>query len=788
MKKIALILSLLLPIVLSAQEKYILSGYISDSVSGLPLYGASVHLKENNIGSISDTKGYFEMTVNKGNYTLIVSFLGYKTYNAPVYINRNKSITINLSPEAFVSNEVVITDKYRNQNVTSIAPGSVKLNRKEIEQLPALLGNPDPIKVIQFLPGVTSGNDAGSGFNVRGSNTDQNLIIIDNIPVYNPSHVLGFFSVFNHNIIKELELIKSGIPANYGGRLSSIFAIESNDGDFNNYSYKANIGLISSDIYVEGPIVKEKLSFHFAGRRTYLDQTVKPAIRSFIKQKSIFYDYSKYHFYDLNARMVWKASLKDQFAATFYSGTDKFTLNQPDNDYFNELQWGNTILGLNWKHIINDNTYLHNTFGYTTYNFNFHASQKYLRIGLFSNVEDFVHKLQFIKFLENNNKIEAGMEYQYHRFSPNNINAEANEFAVNFGKNRELSAHEMALFANADISLSQRIKVGGGLRISGYAHVGPYTEYKKNFLDEITDTNNYAASDILKTYYGFEPRTVLRYLVSKNSSVKLTYTRHYQYIHLVSSGAVTLPTDIWMPSTKNIKPQIGNQLSVGYFFDWFANTLGSSVDLYYKSFNNQIEVMYGIINDYQDNTFEESMTFGKGHAYGMELFLKKQTGKTTGWISYTISRTVRQFDEINEGKIYPAKFDRLHDVNLVINHQINDKLSLSATFIYATGNAMTLPAGRTILGGNVISLYGDKNGFRLPAYHRLDVSASYILKQTPRYKSSLNFSIFNVYNRSNPYYIYFEVSGNIYEYNLEVKAKQVSMFPLLPSINWIVSF
>jgi len=471
-----------------------------------------------------------------------------------------------------------------------------------------------------------------------------------------------------------------------------------------------------------------------------------------------------------------------------YKGRDDYELERNQLNYKNNLNWGNTVASLNWNHIFNENWYCRNSISLSKYQFSFSAQQREIKIGLFSGIEDINYKIDFNRININGNVLRFGVDYQYHNFVPNNIDAVTSDLNLKFGANQNLFSHESAIYIANESTLTNRLKVNSGLRLTGFLHVGPYEEYIRDYNNEITDTVTYRPGELIKPYGNFEPRVSLRYMINNNSSVKASFTSSYQYIHLATASSVTLPTDVWLPSTKRIKPQKGIHISAGYYMNMLENLFTGSVDIYYKDFRNQIELLYGIVNDYIDNIFEESITFGNGQSYGIELFLKKQKGKTTGWLGYTLGKTTRQFDEINEGDIYPAKYDRRHDINLVLSYKLNSKWTFAATFIYATGNAMTLPVGKYIIEGHIINEYGRTNSFRMPAYHRLDLSITWLAKKTDKFESSWNFSVFNIYNRPNPFYVYFEIKEDISNYYLEINAKQISLFPIMPSLTWSFRF
>jgi hypothetical protein len=769
-------------------QQYRLSGYIYDSISGNVLTGASVYIKGIAPGTVSNNNGFYSILLKNGENNIVVSHLGYEPVEKKIEPADNISVDFYLNPGVIITDEVVISARDPRNNIESAETGVIELSGKEIEQLPALMGEADPLRAVQLNPGVQSVSEGSSGYYVRGGGTDQNLILLDNATVYNPSHVLGFFSVFNTDAIRDVRLIKSGIPANYGSRLSSIIEITGQEGDFKNYSARGSIGLISSKLSLQGPVFRNNSSFLFSYRRSYIDEVLKPLIRPLTEGTSSFYNYSQYYFYDASARLTYKINRNNKLFITYYKGRDDYELERNQLDYNNNLYWGNTIAALNWNHIFNDKWYCHNSISLSRYKFRFSARQREIKIGLFSGIEDINYKINFNRISINGNALRFGIDYQYHNFIPNNIDAVTSDLDLKFGANQNLFSHESAIYIAGESTITNRLKINSGLRLTGFLHMGPYEEYMRDYNNEITDTVTYSPGELIKPYGNFEPRISLRYMINNNSSVKASFTTSYQYIHLATASSVTLPTDVWLPSTKRIKPQKGIQISAGYFMNIFKNSVSGSVDLYYKDFKNQIELLYGIVNDYSDNLFEESITFGNGQSYGVELLLKKQEGKATGWLGYTLGKTTREFDEINEGELYPAKYDRRHDINLVLSYKLNSKLTLSTTFIYATGNAMTLPVGKYIIEGHVINEYGKTNSFRMPAYHRLDLSIIYLAKKTDKFESSWNFSVFNVYNRANPFYIYFEIKEDISSYYLEINAKQISLFPVMPSLTWSFRF
>ena len=598
-------------------QDYILSGYIYDSNSNRVLSGASIFVKGTSRGTVSNNKGYYSILLENGKNIIVVSYLGYESVEKTIEPGTDINMDFHLKPVVIQADDVVISTEAPGNNIESAETGVIELSREEIEQLPALMGETDPLRAVQLNPGVQSASEGNTGYYVRGGGTDQNLILLDNATVYNPSHVMGFFSVFNTDVIRDVKLIKSGIPANYGNRLSSVINITSEDGDFNNYSTKGSIGLISSKISSQGPVFKNNSSFLVSYRRSYIDEIFKPLIRPLVTSSSLFYNYSRYYFYDLSAKLTYKINRNNRLSVIYYKGRDDYKLERSQLNYKNNLYWGNAIASLNWSHIFNEKWYCRNTISFSEYQFMFSAEQREIKISLFSGIEDVNYKLNFNRINSNGNLIRFGIDYQYHNFIPNNIDASSSSFNLNFGANQNLISHESAIYIASETTITKRLKVNTGLRLSGFFHTGPYEEYIRDYNNEITDTIVYKSKELIKSYFNLGPRLSLRYLLNENSSVKASFTNSYQYIHLATASSVTLPTDVWLPSTKRIKPQKGIHMSLGYYLDMLENIISGSIDLYYKDLKNQVELLYGIVNDYKDNIFEESITFGNGQSYGI---------------------------------------------------------------------------------------------------------------------------------------------------------------------------
>ncbi|MCW3084198.1 MAG: TonB-dependent receptor [Bacteroidetes bacterium] len=801
----------------NAQEKkkFTISGYVKDASNGESSIGANVYIKETLKGGNTNQYGFYSITVEAGTYHLVVSYIGYQNYEKLITLDKDMRINVELQPTAIDAKEVEVTSEKSDKNVSSTTMGAVKLDMEEIKKLPAFLGEVDVLKTIQLLPGVKSAGDGNTGFYVRGGGPDQNLILLDEAVVYNASHLLGFFSVFNGDAIKSVDLIKGGMPAQYGGRLASVLDISMKDGNNKEYRAEGGIGLISSRLTLEGPIKKDKASFIVSGRRTYIDAISRPFAKpgSTLKHSGVF-------FYDLNAKLNWRISDKDRIFASGYFGRDIMQFNDPSAGFSLNISWGNSTGVVRWNHLFSDKLFMNVSAIFSDYNFDFKAGQAGFDFGLHSGIRDWNGKVDFGYFPSVRHEVKFGINYIFHTFTPTSVSAKQGDVDFNFPVIKE-RAHEAAIYASDDFDVTDKIKLHAGLRYSYFLKVGPFDRYVK---DPITGQNSgiihYTSNQKIKDYGGLEPRFNIRFTLNSKSSIKASYTYNLQYIHLASLSAVTLPTDVWVPSSELVQPQKGTQYSVGYFRNFKDNTYEASVELYYKTLKNQIEYKDGSlpgasINDNADNSF----VFGTGQAYGAEFFLKKRVGKFNGWIGYTLSYTTRVFPDLNRGKQFYAKYDRRHDASVVLSYDLNKKLTFSTIWVYGTGNAITIPTSYYVIDGHVTYEYSDRNAYRMPAYHRLDISINYTpdrakhlarkkqvltdkaqregkdpetvvvpKKWLKHYESSWNLSVFNVYNRHNPYILYFANEGSVTSGNLHITAKQVYLFPVLPSVTWNFKF
>ncbi|MEO8771647.1 MAG: TonB-dependent receptor [Ferruginibacter sp.] len=769
---------------IQAQKKYTISGYIKDGATGETLINATIALDKNAKGINSNQYGFYSITLNAGTYTLITSYIGYAAQAITIKLSADTLLNIDLKSGVTLSQEVIVTSRKRDNNVKTAQMGKISLPIEQIKSVPAFLGEVDLLKVVQLLPGVRNAGEGSAGIYVRGGGPDQNLILLDDAVVYNTGHLFGFFSIFNSDAIKNVSLIKGGMPAQYGGRLSSVLDISMKEGNNQKYQVEGGLGLIASRISIQGPIKKNKASFIISGRRTYIDILTKPLVK-----KGSEFSGSGYYFYDLNAKVNYKFNEKDRLYLSGYFGRDVFTFKNGKQSLDVNIPWGNATGTLRWNHVYNNKLFANTTLVYNDYNFSFKGSQNNFTIKLKSGIRDLSLKEDFDYYPSTKQKIKFGLLYTYHRFTPSVVSGQQDSVVFD-PKNAQVKyAHEAAAYVQDDWELTSKFQVSTGLRYSMFQQIGPNKIYTTDENGNRIDSIVYGSGKPVKTYGGLEPRLTLRYSVNDQTSFKASVTRNLQYIHLVSNSGTTLPTDIWVPSTYKVKPQISWQYAGGFFKNFKNNTYETSLEVYYKSMQNQIEYKEGYIQNSLDDV-ENSFTFGKGWSYGTELFINKVKGKFTGWIGYTLSWTWRKFPGLNFGNKYPAKFDRRNDLSVVAIYEFSKKWKFSATFVYGTGNATTLPERFYIIGGVLSQQYSAINQYRLPSYHRLDLSAILTPKksQTHRIKGEWVFSVYNAYSRQNPYFVYFDQTGNPYDGSLKIQAKQVSIFPIIPSITWNFKF
>lgn len=798
MRSVVLVVFLLTSLFNWSQENFTLSGYITDIRNGETVIGAKIYIPSIRQGAMTNNYGFYSLTVPAGTYQVEFRVGGFDTETREVVLDKDVQLDIEMGAELQQIDEVVVSAK-AEENTKSTKISQIELDMKEVRTLPAFMGEVDIIKTIQLLPGVSSAAEGGQGFYVRGGGPDQNLVLLDEAVVYNAAHLFGFFSVFNADAVKSVNLIKGGMPANFGGRMSSVLEVNMNEGNNKRFGIKGGLGLISSRLTVEGPIVKGKGSFIASARRTYIDVIMKAAI----PDDSPFAG-SSYYFYDFNLKANYKLGEKDKLFLSGYYGKDEFAFGNREDDFNVRMPWGNGIGALRWNHLFSNKLFLNVTATYSNYLFKFGSEQDEFKFEIKSGIADWGGKADFTYFPNSRHKFKWGLHYTNHTFTPIGVSAQSEDVVFNTGSAQELKSHESAVYFLDEFDWTENIRFNAGLRYSTFQHVGPFTRYIKGDISTPDTSIVYDKGDLIKFYHGLEPRISARWMLKDRSSIKAGYTYNYQYVHLTSLSAVSLPTDIWYPTTNIAQPQTGWQGTVGYFRNFKSNMFESSVEVYYKGMNNLIEYKEGALpgDNVNDNT-DNLLVFGKGWSYGAEFFLKKVSGKFTGWIGYTWSKTERKFDDLNNGEIFPAKYDRRHDLSVVLSYKVNKRLIFTSAFIFATGNTLTLPTSWYVQDQDLLFNYGARNSTRMAPYHRLDISATWYSKEfkerkdpetgeifqvKKRFRSNWSFSVYNVYNRANPYFLYVDNDGDFLEGNFEISVKQVTLFPIIPSVTWNFEF
>ncbi len=748
-----------------AQKKYTISGHITNA-SGEELIGATIYEKNSKLGTATNTYGFYSLTLPEGEYEIEYSYLGMETQDQKIKLTENLKINIKLEEREKVIEEVIITAERKNENVLKTEMSTIKLQAKEIKQVTALFGEVDIIKTLQLMPGIQATGEGFSGFNVRGGSPDQNLILFDEATVYNASHLMGFFSVFNNDAVKDVKVYKGDIPAEFGGRLSSLLDIRMNEGNLKKFEATGGIGTISSRLTLEGPIIEDKWSVLISGRRTYADLFLLLSSDEMINS-------NKLYFYDLNLKTNYKINEKNRVFVSGYFGRDVLKY----GDMFS-WDWGNYTLTTRWNHLFSERVFSNFSFIYSKYDYKMESGDDLYGFKWVSDLEDLKIKADLTYFLNPNNTVKFGFDGTYHHFNPGYASGPSGDPIVM----PESNALEYAIYLSNEHSLGKNLKINYGLRASAFQNMGKATSYNFDENYEKIDSTVYDQWDIYNTFYGLEPRLSINYLLNQRSSLKASYSRTKQYLHLASNSTGGSPLDVWVPSSPNIDPQIADQVAVGYFRNFFNNLFETSVELYYKNMDNQI--------DFKDHAvlslnaeLEGEFRIGDAWSYGAEFFIRKQQGKFTGWISYTLSKAERKIPEINYGKVYPSSYDRPHNLSIVGVYDLTKRLNVSATWVYATGNPVTFPSGKYEYEGMAVPIFTERNSYRMPDYHRLDLSLTLKGKYKPnkRLRSELNVSVYNVYNRHNAWMITFTQDP---ENPGVTKAEKIYVFPIIPSLTW----
>ena len=757
----------------TSAQKFTISGTLKDATNGEDLYGGMIKVKElTNVGAISNAYGFFSLTLEKGTYTLIFRSTGFESKETVVELNKDIELKVELDIPKDVQNieEVEVKAQKENENITGSGMDVTRLDPKDIETIPVLFGEKDIMKTLQLTPGVKGSGEGNAGFFVRGGGADQNLILLDEANVYNASHLLGFFSVFNSDAIKDVSLYKSGIPAEYGGRASSVMDVKMRDGNKKKFGMSGGIGLISSRLTVEAPIVKDKGSFIVSGRRSYADLFLKLSKDTSINQTQLF-------FYDLNAKANYRLGDKDRIFLSGYFGRDVLGI----NDAFG-FNWGNATGTIRWNHLFSNKLFSNTSIAYSDFDYGFNVGSGEDGFGISSSINDINFKQDFDYFLNSNNKMKFGVNAIYHTFKPGELSGGNSSFNPIILDTRY--GLEAAAYIQNDMKIGSRWSLMCGLRYSAFNLMGDGTAYEFDGNGVLTNSTEYSRGESIALHHGLEPRFSISYILSENNSIKLGYNRNLQYLHRVTNSTTSSPTDIWVPSSNNVLPQLADQIAIGYYQNFNKNMFSFTGEVYYKALQNQIDYRTGASN-FLNELIEGEFVYGKGRSYGLELQLQKKKGKFTGWLSYTLSRALRTFDAIDNGREFSARQDRIHDISLVTMYNLTERVALSAAWIYYTGDAVTFPSGKYELNGTVIPYYTERNGYRMPDYHRLDLGETFYFKEREKFEHNLNVSIYNAYNRENAYTITFQEAEN---YPTQTEAVQTTLFKIIPSITYNFNF
>jgi hypothetical protein len=762
-------------ITLFSQQKYTLSGYVKDASSGEELIGATIKVKGTSTGAVTNLYGFYSLSLPEGTYDLVYSFVGFQNIEKSVSFKQNQKIDIELSSGSLELQEVQIVGEKIDDNVKSVGMSTVNVNMETLKKIPALMGEVDVIRSIQLLPGVQSAGEGSTGFFVRGGGVDQNLVLLDEASVFNAAHLLGFFSVFNSDAIKDAQLYKGGIPARYGGRLSSVLDIRMKEGNSKKLSVNGGIGLISSRLTIEGPIVKDKASFMISGRRTYADLFLKLSNNDGLKK-------SKLYFYDMNGKANYKLGEKDRIFVSGYFGQDVLSIAN-----FFTMNWGNQTLTTRWNHLFTEKLFSNVSLIYSNYSYQLGMPEGVTAFEWNSNIINYSLKNDYTYYAGTKNTIKFGFQSTLIHFKPAEfIPLEDNEVATSL-KLPNKYALESGIYISNEQKIGANLTIDYGLRWSFFQNMGPDTVYQFNEVyDTIpgAGTKVYSKGDLFNAYNGFEPRLAINYSLTETSSVKFSYNRMYQYLHLAVNSTSGTPLDIWFPCSPNVAPRRSDQIALGYFRNFSNNMFETSVEVYYKTLKNDI--------DFKDNAklifnrlLEGEIRIGQGRSYGAEFFIRKQQGKLNGWISYTYSRAFRTVAEINDGLEYSANYDRPHNVSFVLTYDLSKKWNFGLTWVYVTGVPLTVPNGKFQYQGMQVPIYSARNEERVPDYHRGDVSATYTPnREGKKFKDNWNFSVYNMYARKNPFSVVFKEDPE----DGKTKAYRTYLFSIIPTVTYNFNF
>ncbi len=758
----------------TASETFTISGFITDSKDGESLPGATIYIKSLNLGTSSNNYGYYSISIPSDKYDISYSFLGYTDTTMAINLTHDTTINIEMISTSEQLREVVITEQSANANITNLQMSVNKITSKTIQAIPALMGEVDLIKALQLLPGVKPVAEGSSGLSVRGGSPDQNLILLDEAIVYNSGHLMGFFSVFNNDAVKSVELYKGDLPARYGGRLASLIDVRMKDGNIKEFHGNGGIGLISSRLMLEGPIVKNKASFMVAARRSYADIFLLLAKDENLRNNTLY-------FYDFNGKVNYNINKNNRIFLSGYMGKDVFK-----NGMFG-MNWGNSTGTIRWNHIFHDKLFSNSAFVASKFNYDLgipEGNERAFNWG--SSLTDYNLKSDFTWYFNSNNTVTFGISVLHHTFFPGTIEGIGEESFITKYSLPNNYALESAIYLGNEQKLNSLILLKYGIRISMFNNIGPATIFNYDDAGAVIDSSTYSKGDFFNTYAGFEPRLGVVFLLNETSSLKASYSKNMQYIQQAQNSTAGSPLHIWFPASPNILPQIGHQVALGYFRNFNNGVFETSVEAYYKVTNNAIDFKDHadlLLNKYM----EGEMLRGIGWSYGTELMVKKTTGKLTGWASYTLSKSIREIKGINNDNPYASPYDRPNDISIVANYILNKYISFGATWVYSTGQPITFPVGRFEYNNTIIPVYSDRNSYRMPDYHRLDLSVTFTPKNKhgKKWHNEFNISVYNAYNRHNAYMINFRSEPD----NPDVTyAEMTYLFGIIPSFTYNFNF
>ena len=778
--------SLLLTEFSLSARKCTIFGNITDATSGEYLLSATVLITGENRGTLSNNYGFYSLTINPGSYEIKYSFIGYKSQIIRISIKRDTTLNVKLEPDITALDEVLIQSEQTNL-IRSNQMSSHSLDLQTLKLLPAVVGEIDPLKSLQLLPGIQTSNEGTTNLSVRGGSYDQNLFLLDDAPIYNPSHALGFFSTFNPDAIKSIKIYKTSFPAEFGGRLSSVVDIRMKDGNNQTFAGSGGAGLVGSRLSLEGPLKKEKASFMLSGRYSYAGLTANAfgllgqALR--ITTLMDFDPVNEINFYDLNAKLNYRFKNNHIFISA-YSGHDHFYYYAIDNNA--SMDWGNRTGTVRWNHIFSSKLFSNTMFIYSNYDYSYILKDDARHFKWSSGMHEFDLKSDFDYFINSSNHLRFGATIERHQYYPGKIEPRDSSSLTKPFKLGSRQSSESSLYISNEQKIGNRLSINYGVRYSAFILLGENTVYTYTPEMELLDSVHYGKGELIKFYHGLEPRLDLRYLTGENSSVKLSYTYARQYQHLISNSSVGLPTDIWLPSDNYIKPQYSNQISAGYYRTLSGNKLEFSAEIYYREMGNLI--------DYKDNAdlflnrqIETQLLRGKGRSYGVEFLLEKKTGKLSGWISYTLSRTTRQIDGINNNLPYPVTFDKRHNLSVVLSYKLSRAWDFSSLFKFTSGGYITIPEGSFQYYGAAFNYYTSRNGYKIPPYHRLDISFNYKnpKKQLKFWKPEWNFGIYNLYDHKNIFSLFIRMA----DYDMDTSiAYKMYLYGITPYISYNFKF